>query len=357
MNDVFDVTELLIDCKSKIIQKSLKNKAVIKAIRIKNFSGMFSFSPYENIRLGKEIGQQVRFFGIGGVFHSDELPNYGIENSDVDKIRNHLQIGSDDAFLIIAGPDSKIDFAIESIINRIEDAKIGVPAETRLATQVGETVYLRPRPGASRMYPETDIPPILVTNEEIKISEQNIPKSWDESLNDLQKNYELNPQLAEQIFDSEYLELFEKICSNKKSSPNFVASILCSTITNLQRKGLEPALLKPQEILKSFELLFEGKITKETMEIVYEMIMGGKAKSIEESLQKSSIKNISEEELEKILEKVVQENLDTLKKQGTHAIGALMGMAMKSVRGKASGEKVNQILEKKIQKHLGENKE
>ncbi|MGQ0791712.1 MAG: Glu-tRNA(Gln) amidotransferase subunit GatE, partial [Nitrosopumilaceae archaeon] len=68
--DVFDITELMKNCKSKIIQKSLKDKSIIKVIKIKNFSGMFSYSPYEAIRLGKEIGQLVRFFGIGGVFHS-----------------------------------------------------------------------------------------------------------------------------------------------------------------------------------------------------------------------------------------------------------------------------------------------
>ena len=71
------------------------------------------------------------------------------------------------------------------------------------------------------MYPETDIPPIIVTSDEIKFAEKNIPKSWDESLSELQKKYELNPQLAEQIFDSEYLELFEKISTNKNNSPNF----------------------------------------------------------------------------------------------------------------------------------------
>ncbi len=42
-------------------------------------AGMFGYSPYEGIRLGKEVAELVRFFGIGGIFHSDELPNYGVE--------------------------------------------------------------------------------------------------------------------------------------------------------------------------------------------------------------------------------------------------------------------------------------
>ena len=354
--NVFDVTEIMKECKSKIIQKLLKEKAVIKVIKIKNFSGMFSFSPYENIRLGKELGQLVRFFGIGGIFHSDELPNYGIENSDIEKIKNLIQINDNDGFLIIAGNNSKIDFAIDSIINRIDDAKLGVPAETRMATQTGETVYLRPRPGASRMYPETDIPPIIVTKDEINFAEKNIPKSWDESLCDLQKKYELNPQLAEQIFDSEYLELFEKISTNKKSSPNFVASVLCSTITNLERQGLDPNLLKHDEIIKTFEFLNLDKISKESVEMIFEQIMSGKTKSVDETIQKSSIGTLDDEELTKIVDEIIQKNLELIKNQGSHSIGTLMGIAMKSLRGKASGEKINQLLQKKIIDILDKNK-
>lgn len=354
--DVFDVTELMKNCKSEIIQKSLKDKSVIKVIKIKNFSGMFSYSPYRAIRLGKEIGQLVRFFGIGGVFHSDELPNYGIGDSDIEKIKKLLKNDEKDGFIIIAGENSKIDFAINSIINRIEQAKQGVPAETRLATQTGETVYLRPRPGASRMYPETDIPLIIVTDNEIDFAKKNIPKSWDESLLVLQKKYDLKPQLAEQIFDSEYLELFEKICTDKNSSPNFVASILCSTITNLERRDLDASLLKSEEIIKSFEFLNQGKITKESIEIIFEQIMSGKTQSVEEVIQKTSMISLSEDELEEICNTIINDNSAIIDAQGLRAIGPLMGSVMKSTRGKASGEKVNLLLQKMIKEYLSNNK-
>jgi len=132
--DVFDITEVFKDCESKIIQNALKLKIKIKAILVRNFSGMFGFEPYPGIRLGKEIGQLVRFFGVGGVFHSDELPNYGINDSDVDNVKKYLKLVDGDGFLIIAGEDSKLDYAIDSIINRIKDATQGVPAETRGAT-------------------------------------------------------------------------------------------------------------------------------------------------------------------------------------------------------------------------------
>ncbi len=354
-DELFDITDLMKTCKSKIIQKALKDKSIIKAIKIKNFSGMFSYSPYEDIRLGKEIGQLVRFFGIGGVFHLDELPNYGIEQNDIENINKILKIDSKDSFLIIAGQDSKIDYAVDAIINRIEEAVRGVPAETRLASQSGETVYLRPRPGASRMYPETDIPSIVVTDEELHTAQKNIPKTWDESLLDLQKKYELNPQLAEQIFDSDYLELFEEICKNNKSSPNFVASIFCSTIRNLERQGLDANLLKSEEIFKAFEYLNQDKLSKESIEIIFEQIMSSKSLTVEDAIQKTCLSNLTEEELEEICKNIIEKNHNIIESQKDRAIGPIMGIVMKQTRGKASGEKVNLLLQKKIKEYLNKN--
>ncbi|NWJ28693.1 Glu-tRNA(Gln) amidotransferase subunit GatE [Marine Group I thaumarchaeote] len=350
--DIFDITKDWSSCKSEIVQKALKDNSIIKAIKIENFSGMFGYSPYEGIRLGKEIGQLVKFYGIGGVFHSDELPNYGINNDDISIVKNILKIKENDAFLIIAAPSSKIDFAIDSIINRIVEAKKGVPAETRLATQTGETVFLRPRPGASRMYPETDIPPILVTSDELENAEKNIPKSWDESLLELQKKHDLNPQLSEQIFDSRYIELFEKIVERTKVNPTFVASILCSSITKLERNGLNSKLLKNEDIVKSFQLLEVGKITKESIEMIFENIMDAKSQTIEEAMKNASIVAVNESDLEKIIEEIVEKNQEIVKNQKERAVGPLMGIAMRELRGKASGELVNKLLLKNIKKKL-----
>ena len=349
-NDIFEISNLLENCNSEIIKQSLQNKNVIKAIRVKNLAGVFGFEPFPGIRLGKEIGQLVRFFGIGGIFHSDELPNYGIESKEIQYVRKNLELEKDDAFLIITGKEPAIDHAINSIIKRIKDAKNGPIAETRAATPKNETVFLRPRPGASRMYPETDIPTIKISDNELENAKLMIPKSWDESISQIQNKYKINEQLSEQIFDSEYFDLFEKICGSKKSSPSFVASVLCSTITNLQRNSFDASLLKDNEILDTFDLLNDNKISKESIEIIFKQIMSGDAVSVSEAIQNASIKSLTEEELNKILDVIIQDHLDEIKRDGMHSIRSLMGLAMKQVRGQASGNLVNNLLSEKIKK-------
>ena len=274
-------------------------------------------------------------------------PQYGIEESNLDELKEKLQIQTNDAFLLFATPSEKASTIVDQIIMRMIDIeKNGIPKDTRLATPNGETKFLRPRPGAARMYPETDIPPIIISKNEIENARKKIPKSWDESIKELETKYHLNNQLSEQIFDSKYGSLFEKILNNSKVNPTFVASILCSSITNLERNGLNSNLLHDEEIEKAFEFLEKGKIAKESLEIIFENIMSGKSVSIEDAMKNTSIETINESELETIIHNIITKNEQLIINQKQRAIGPLMGMAMKELRGKVSGETVNKLLQK-----------
>ena len=60
------------------------------------------------------------------------------------------------------------------------------------------------------------------------------------------------------------------------------------------------------------------------------------------------IRDRDEGELDEILDKIIQNNMDLVKERGEHAVVTLMGIAMKKVRGKASGKMVNNLLRKKV---------
>ena len=129
-------------------------------------------------------------------------------------------------------------------------------------------------------------------------------------------------------------------------------SILCSTITNLERKGLDSKLLDSEQIMKTFELLEQNKINKESIEIIFEQIMSKKADNVLQALEKASITQLTDEELDKILDEIIQNNLEKVNEEQMRALSGLMGIAMKQVRGKASGKIINQKLKDKIQKIL-----
>jgi len=359
-NERINVTDEVKRWNSKIIKSAIENKHEIDLIVFKNLVGIFGKSPLPGIRLGKDIAELVRFFGLGGIFHSDELPNYGIQQSDVDNLKKNHNIGDNDAFLLLATPTEKADTVIDQILLRIREIRDnGIPKDTRLATQLGETEFLRPRPGAARMYPETDIPPIIISKEELEDAKKNIPRSFDDYIKLIQTDYyqKENPQLAEQLYDSKYLDVFEKIFQNRTSQDGgadatFTSSVLSSTIPSLERKGLNSEFLEEKEIEKAINLILKKEIPKESIEILFENIMAGKSRTIEDAMKNTLMEAVNEADLEKIIESIVEKNGDIVKNQKERSIGPLMGIAMKELRGKASGEMVNKLLLKNIKKKL-----
>jgi glutamyl-tRNA(Gln) amidotransferase subunit E len=94
------------------------------------------------------------------------------------------------------------------------------------------------------------------------------------------------------------------------------------------------------------------KIAKESIEIVFENIMAGKSKTIEEAMKNASIQSVNDDDLERIIEEIVDKNEEIIKNQKERAVGPLMGIAMKELRGKASGETINNLLLTNIKKKI-----
>ncbi|MGC2596955.1 MAG: Glu-tRNA(Gln) amidotransferase subunit GatE [Nitrososphaeraceae archaeon] len=355
-NRIVDVTDILRASSSKKILESLKDQnTVYKAIKIEGFAGILGYEPYDKIRLGKELSQIVRFYGIGGIFHSDELPGYGISKEDVDNIGKKLAIRSRDAFIIIGGILANVSSAIESLIQRLEVVLEGVPAETRAATQSGETVYIRPRPGSARMYPETDIAPIKVDNLLLDPLRQKIPRPIEEYTNELISNYGLNKKLAEEIFDSQYLNLFEKIVSSTKISPTFIASKLTEDITNLERQGYDSSILTQERLIEIFNELDHGKIAKESVTLLYQKLMNYEIKNLNEF--ESGIETMTEHQLEEEINGILCKHLDTIREKGMNSMGMLMGRTMAVLRGRSDGQKINAILKRKLEQIVASEKQ
>ena len=345
-----DITDILSKAKSKVVKKILDGGGLFRAIRVPGFAGMIGFEPYPDIRIGKELGKLVRFYELDGVFHSDELPNYGITEQEVAAVRSRLQVDGNDAFVIVGGPKDMAKFASDAIIRRLQTALTGVPAETRAATQDGKTVFLRPRPGAARMYPETDIPTIPVMDSMLKVLLDKVPRSWDEIVDSLVKKYNLNKKLASQIFDSDYLGVFEEIASTTKVQPTFVASKLTEDLTSLQRQGLDTLVLTNSMIKDIFAKLDSGSIAKESVNILFERLMKNEARTVDEAIKTAGVSSISDEELSKGLDRIINDNITVVKEKGMNARSTLMGRAMAEYRGMADGQKINAMLEGKLQK-------
>lgn len=352
LDSITDVTDFMKLSTSKIVKKILSGDSRFMGFVLRDFSGLLSFEPYPGIRLGKELGEVAKSYGIGGIFHSDELPNYGITNEDVKSLSSILKINKNDAFILVGGPSVLLNSVISELSNRIRKAFSGVVAETRSVRLDGVTVFSRPRPGSSRMYPETDIPYISIDENRLEELSKNIPRPWNEVIDQICKKYLINRTLAENIFDSQYFSLFENIVSHTSINPSFIISKLTEDLVSLERQGYDISILTHNNLFYLFEELEKSRISKESISIIFEKLLRREGGSIDEIIRTFGSEGVTEEDIDGIIKKIIVENEKIISQKGMDSIGLLMGRCMSILRGKVDGEKINKKLVTRLTEHL-----
>ncbi len=265
---IIDATDIFKDSECKIIRRVIRSGGKVYAIKLKGFGGLIGKEIAENHRLGKEFSERVRFWsGLGGIFHSDELPAYGISMDEIKRLVRMLDMDEKyDAFIIVAGSENQVRVAIEKIIERAIEALKGVPSETRGAREDGSTFYMRPRPGMARMYPETDIPPIYISKELIKEIDENPLPDPEEVISNLISQYNLNRELALKIYDSDYFDLFKRLASIvKKIDYKYLASLLTDRLSELESEGIDTSLIDDKMLYEVIKAVENGLIEKEAI--------------------------------------------------------------------------------------------
>jgi len=348
--EYYDVTEVFKQTKCKVIQKALNKNQKVLALKLPKFKNFLKRELVPNIRLGTEMADRAKFWGrVGGIFHTDELPNYGITNQEIQKLKEATKAQEKDAIVFVADNPENAKDALKAVLERAKETLKGVPEETRAANPDGTTRYMRPRPGAARMYPETDIPPTQITEDHIKKITTHLPELPEQKLKRLMENYKLNQKLAKQILDSEYSETFETIVKESGVSPTTVAAFLTENLKALKREGIQTEKISENQMREIFKKLSSGEITKETIQEIISWLSKHEDKTVQEAINNLGLKMLTKEEIEKIIDATIEANKNLIKEQKEKAHGIILGIIMREVRGKANATLVSEILKKKLE--------
>ncbi|ASJ03228.1 glutamyl-tRNA amidotransferase [Thermococcus profundus] len=344
--EFYDVTDVFQNTGSKIIARAIKKGGKVLAVKLPKFRGLIGKEVQPGRRLGTEMADRAKKY-VKGIFHIDELPNYGITELEVNAVIEKLELGEEDAFVLVAAEEETAKNALREVLNRAREAIEGVPEETRRALPDGNTQYMRPLPGKARMYPETDIPSIFLPPEEKERIKANLPELPQERVERYVKEYKIDRSLAETLVNDERDELFEELIQ-RGVKPSLAASILVVVLKGL-KKEVPIENVTDEHIREAFELYLEGKIAKEAFEEIFKELALHPEKTAKGVAEEKGLTLLSEEEVERIIDEVVQANIDVIKAKGMGAMGMIMGRAMAKLRGRADGKLVSSLVRKKIQ--------
>lgn len=350
-NQIYDLGEILQDTESKIIAKAIKKGGKVLSIKLNGYKGLIGKEVQPGRRFGTELAGYAKKMGVAGIFHTDELPAYGITSQEVELINGFLKIGENDAFILVADEGDIARNALEEVQRRAKIATEGVPEETRKALDDTNTEYLRPLPTASRMYVETDIPTQMVSSELLEHVRANLPELPEEKKARIINDYGLSEDLSHQLVRQDRVKQFEEIVAGCGVEPTTVASLLAYTLKELRREGLDVDNIPDSHLVGTFQLLKQGKISKDAVSDVLVGVLKEKW-TPEEAAGNLNLLMLSEENVRTIIVEIVTANEKLITERKMGAMGSLMGMAMKELKGKADGQLVNKLLKEEIQKYL-----
>jgi len=348
-----DVTEIFSSTRSGVVRRALGAGGRTLAVKLPKFAGILGRGLQPERRFGTELADQARLYGkVGGIFHTDELPGYGISEEETDKLRSTIGAAEDDAVVFVVGYKERAELALKAVVDRVNQALQGVPEETRRALRDGNTEFMRPLPGAERMYPETDIPPIPITRDRLNRIRIKLPELPEQKVKRFIKEYHLSQNLASRISLSENVVIFEEIVKKCRVDPTLVASTLEETLVSLRREGVPVENLNKKHLECTFKLLSLRKITKESIPQILSALARKPREKVEKILDELGLKAMSISELKGLVSGIVDNNIEMIREQGEKSHKKLMGIVMKEVRGRADGKKVSEILREKIKRRL-----
>jgi glutamyl-tRNA(Gln) amidotransferase subunit E len=337
------VTGVFADTDSGVISGALDSGGAVQAVRLVGFDGLVGREIQPDRRLGTELSDHAKRSGAGGIFHTDELPAYGVTEAEVEQLREAVDAGPEDAVAIVADDPETAELAIEAATKRAKTAIEGVPEETRDATQEGTSRYLRPLPGAARMYPETDVPPVTPDPGNIET-----PELLTEKVERYQSEHGLGAGLAEQVAYGQRWRLFEAAVG-EGVDPTLAASTLESTVTELRRDDVPVEHLTDDHFRGTLRLVADGDLAKEGVPELLTALAESPEMDAAEAAEAADLGSADTDEVREAVVRVVERHADQVSEEGMGAFSALMGECMGELRGKADGDVVSDVLREEIQ--------
>jgi glutamyl-tRNA(Gln) amidotransferase subunit E len=345
------ITDILKNTQYSPAAKSLAGGGEIGAVVIKGYRDILPVKTQPETTFAREISDRVRVIAC-----LDQLPNMThsdtggetFSSAEWKRIKNKTGCAEKDVAVVVWGDSTDVETAVDEIEIRARESLTGVINETRQALPDGTTGFERILPGPDRMYPDTDLPPLAITEERIERIREILPPTPDQ----LEQEYikiGLRPGLARRMSISNNRQIFDFVSGTVNLQNEELAFIILDRIapalqegrlSGFSRERLRKTLLEmdrqeiPMDALTGLlEKLFSSGETDPVAVISKIQLLGD---SKEEDRALDYLKSLEIPDIDR----------DKLK---DHLTGSLVSHYGGMVPGKRAGEIVEQFMAKELE--------
>jgi glutamyl-tRNA(Gln) amidotransferase subunit E len=331
-----DVTGVFDKSEVGFVRAALRRQERVIGVRVLHAAGMLGRELCPNYRVGSELADVARSCGFGGLMHTDEpMQKYGVDDAAV---REALHLAEEDAGLLLIGPADKAAAALSLVLARVTLLSQGVQKEVRKVNPDATSSFLRPMPGASRMYPETDVPlvPLEALGKDVPA-----PKLFTQAVQEIVERAGISQDQARELV-KEGIPFDDYLTRFPKAGATFIAAALLTygkEIKARYNKDVDHvALLEP--LLSAVQ---RGDIVKEAVFEILCDIAQGKTNPVK--IDFASYGKLTDSELRSLVDETIA--AERAKANGPLRHNALMGLVMTKARGKADGKRIMELIKER----------
>jgi glutamyl-tRNA(Gln) amidotransferase subunit E len=268
-----EIDKEAIKSESSVLAEARERNNHFIAVNLPGFAGILSHFTQPGKIFADELSGRLKVIAClehPNMSHTEEFEPL-LSGEDWQYISARLKAGSNDAQLLFWAPEEDIETALEVIEERCRMAFEGIPPETRKALEDGTTVFERVLPGADRMYPDTDSPPIPLKNSYIEKLAENLPLDVSKQLNRLSK-WNIPADTYKYILSKNLFPLIEKIAGQLKIPAKFIGTFLGHRLKNVEGRRVSNSSFDYNIIYNLFNFLKEEKLHYNLAEIMLPVI-------------------------------------------------------------------------------------
>ena len=270
-----DVTAILKGTQYYPVSEALKKGMKVTAVSLKGYGGILSTRTQPETTFAKEFSDRVRVIAcldqLPNIAHSD-MEDETFSSAEWTKIKKNLSAGDKDAVVLVWGNDEDLETAVKEIILRAENALDGVLDETRQALDNGITGFERVLPGPNRMYPDTDLPPIALTEERIEKIRAELPEyPWERKQRYIDSG--LSEEMAGRMSISPLRLIFDEVSEDSPFDKQALASFLLDELNRLRKKNRIDGYAD-QILVDTIRAAGEKKLLPEALPVLMEKTCG-----------------------------------------------------------------------------------
>lgn len=334
--DSVDITRLLKNPHYLPIVEAVRKGLLVKCVKLEGFGGLLNRQTQTNTYFSKEISDRVRVIAcltnIPNILHSDSRGD-NLTSSEWMEISKAAGATDDDALVIVWGNKSDIETAVNEIIIRAREATMGVPSETRQALRDGTNGFERILPGPDRMYPDTDLPPKKITDNQLEKIRAGLPAFfWEREA--WYKELGVPEDIIPYLSISRFAGLFSFLVKEWNISPVLASSALVRFPKRLAKQGYDTAKITESLMRDIFTAYKDGDLVRDG--IYYAMKDAVDNGSFDSGFAKPADENEIHDAIQQCRKQI--NLIEVYHPEKRNQI--LMGMVMDILRGRANGAAV-----------------